>query len=106
MNTTSLQPMVFMMTVYAGLLSGLVYDFYRLLRKLIGRKWATVIFDIFFVLCFGTLVFIALYFSSDGELRVFSLVGILLGFALYTAGISPLFTLIAKKINEKRSKKP
>lgn len=98
--------MVFMMTVYAGLLSGLVYDFYRLLRKLINRKWATIIFDVFFVLCFGAIIFTALYFSTSGEIRIFSFAGILLGFVLYVAGISPLFNLIVKKINKKRSKKP
>ena len=105
MNTTSLQPLVFMMTIYAGLLSGLVYDFHRLLRKLINKKWATVLFDVFFILFFGSIIAAALYLSSNGEIRLFSLLGIVLGFILYIAVISPLFSFIAQKIKKKRSKK-
>lgn len=94
-----------MMTVYAGILSGLIYDFYRMLRKLLNRKLTVVIFDVLFVICFAAVVAVTLYFSNSGSIRIYSFIGIALGFLLYMFGISPLFRYIAKRIQDKRIKK-
>lgn len=105
MNTTNIQPFIFMMTIYAGILSGLIYDFYRMLRKLLDRKWTVVVFDVLFVICFAAVITVTLYFSNSGSIRIYSFIGVALGFLLYMLGISPLFQYIAKRIQNKRSKK-
>jgi hypothetical protein len=41
-----------------------------------------------------------MYMANQGELRLYTFIGFVLGFTLYMAGISPFVQFIAKKISE------
>lgn len=105
METTGAQPIIFMITVYGGIIVGLVYDIYRAVRKILrGGKWVIVLCDTMFIITLGLIVTFVMYTANQGELRLFTIVGFALGFALYMAGLSPFVLYLARKIKRKRSK--
>jgi len=106
MSNTQMQPMIFLITIYGGISAGIVYDFYRLFRKLAkNRRWTTIVLDSLFIAMLGAIVVLVLYFSNSGVLRVYTILGLILGFALYLIGISPLFLHIVNRIKNSRIKK-
>jgi hypothetical protein len=46
-----------------------------------------------------------MYAANAGELRLYTFVGFVLGFALYMAGISPFLSYLAKKLRNWSSKR-
>jgi spore cortex biosynthesis protein YabQ len=98
MESTLNQPYIFLATVYGGIILGLIYDIYRGIRIMFNRKKAiTIIFDVLFVLSALVISAGVLYIVNSGELRLYTFIGFVLGFALYMVGLSPLFTFLAKK---------
>lgn len=101
MSTTDSQAYIFMITLYGGMLVGLAYDFYRFLRKAIkSGRWLTALLDTLFIITLGLIVVFVMYMANQGELRLFTFVGFLLGFALYIAGVSPFIIFLVKRISE------
>lgn len=106
MDTTTPQPIIFMVTIYGGMLIGLAYDFYRGLRAAAKKgKWITAVLDILFIATLGVIVVYVMYTANQGELRLYTFIGFILGFVLYMAGISPFIMFLAKKISEKIKKR-
>ena len=102
METTAPQVYIFLITVYGGLLVGVVYDIYRLIRRIAKRgRWLTIVLDVLFIITLGVIVFAVLYIANSGELRLFIFLGLALGFALYMAGLSMFFRFLGSKIRQR-----
>ena len=94
------QVMTFVITIMTGILLGVVFDCYRVLRGTFNPKplltWFT---DLLYWLVATAVVFIALVFSNWGELRFYVFIGILSGLGLYYNWLSLYFIrLFAKTI--------
>ena len=78
------QVLTFVITITTGILLGVLFDFYRVLRGTFNPKvlvtWVT---DLLYWLVATAVVFIALVFSNWGELRFYVFIGILSGLGLY-----------------------
>lgn len=110
METTAPQISIFMITLYGGMATGIVYDVYRAIRRAAKNgRWVTALLDALFILTLGIVVASVLYAVNAGELRLYTFVGFALGFALYMAGLSPFFLyitrLIKKSVKKKKPKK-
>jgi len=102
METTAPQVYIFLITVYGGLLVGVAYDIYRLIRRIAKRgRWLTIVLDVLFIITLGLIVFAVLYIANSGELRLFTFLGLALGFALYMSGLSLFFRFLGGKIRQR-----
>ena len=100
--STLAQPYIFAAFVYTGILLGILYSVFTLIKKLFGSgKAVTVITDILFCLFSGALVIYVLYSAVNLRLRFYYVFGLAAGFILYIMAISPF----VKKIHEKLTKK-
>lgn len=84
METVEFQSFVFLYTLYGGILIGLAYDIYRVLKgRRRGDGLIKSMWDIGF-LALVLLIFIWAIFSSNyGDLRAYVFIGFLVGFLLY-----------------------
>lgn len=83
------QASIFFVTIMIGFIIGLVYDFFRLLRKLFIHKNALVyIEDTLFWLMSTFLCFYILLHNNNLEFRFYLIVGIFLGLIFYFSLIS------------------
>ncbi|MBM7582465.1 spore cortex biosynthesis protein YabQ [Caldicoprobacter guelmensis] len=88
--STANQVYVFLATVYAGMVVGFIYDLNRVFRWTFKpRPWVVGIMDLFFWLVVAALVFVALLYANDGEVRFYNFVGLAIGWSLYLLTISP-----------------
>lgn len=79
----------FVIYVAIGIILGVIFDFFRAFRKSIKHSnIATYIEDIIYVIIAFLIVVVALQIFSDGELRFYIFLGILIGFVIYFALIS------------------
>jgi spore cortex biosynthesis protein YabQ len=102
METTAPQVYIFLITVYGGLLVGVAYDIYRLVRRAAKRgRWLTVALDVLFIITLGLIVLAVMYIANSGELRLFTFAGLALGFGLYLAGLSVFFRFLIGKIKQR-----
>lgn len=84
MDTLAGQVYGFAATIAAGLSLGLLFDLYRLWRRAIGPKKAvTALSDIVFWVIATPLTYIYLLMGNWGELRLYVVLGLLLGLFLY-----------------------
>ncbi len=105
METTAPQIYIFMITLYGGIAAGVAYDIYRCIRKVAKRgRWLTALLDVLFIITLGLIILGVMYIANEGELRLFTFVGLALGFALYMAGISLFVAFIARKIKQRIDK--
>ena len=88
MELTS-QIMTFIMTMVTGVVLGLLFDGYRVLRGTFNpRKGMTWFTDLLYWLIATGIVFISLVFSNWGELRFYVVIGIVSGLGLYYKWLS------------------
>ena len=106
METTTSQPLIFMIAIYGGMLVGVAYDFYRGVRRALNKgRWLTAALDSLFILTLGAIVVYVMYLVNQVELRLYTFIGFAVGFALYMAGISPFLSYVAKKIQSAIAKR-
>ncbi len=80
----------FLVTLMIGVLAGLLFDFYRVIAKLIKlNKWGTVVGDFIFWLVLTPIAFLFLLWGNWGEFRFYVVIGLLLGAAIYLRCLSP-----------------
>lgn len=78
------QAFLFLVFLLNGVIIGLIFDFFRILRKSFKTtNIITYIQDILFWILTGISIIFCMYKFSDGEIRLFMLLGIILGFLLY-----------------------
>ncbi|OON92950.1 MAG: hypothetical protein ATN31_07535 [Candidatus Epulonipiscioides saccharophilum] len=93
------QTALFIECIKIGIVMGAIYDVIRVFRRLIKHIDILVhIEDIVYWVSCSFIAFGILYMHNYADIRLFSLVGIVLGAALYILSFSILFMSIATKI--------
>jgi len=83
------QAWLFLSTVLVGAAIGLFYDTFRIFRKIMPHSTIVVqLEDLFFWLVVTGAVFYFMLHRNYGEIRPFTIIGIIVGAALYFATIS------------------
>ncbi len=89
MLATSNQAYVFLSTVYAGFIIGFIYDCYRMVRKILKTgRFLTGLLDLSFWMLIGVLAYLVIFFVNDGEVRIYTIAGFAIGWALYALVLS------------------
>lgn len=83
------QGSVFLWMLLAGMLIGLLYDGFGLLRYVLRAGTAlTMLLDVLWGAASGVLLAVMLVIANRGRLRLYVLAAVLLGFVLYRAAAS------------------
>ena len=83
------QALLFLIFSLNGVIIGLIFDFFRILRKSFRTtNLITYIQDILFWILTGISIIFFMYNFSDGSIRLFIFWGLILGFLLYILTIS------------------
>lgn len=91
METVEFQSFVFMFTVYGGIIIGILYDMYRVLKgPRRGDRFITSIWDILFIAAAMLVVLWALFSSNYGDIRAYVFIGFIVGFFLYDKILSKI----------------
>lgn len=78
------QAFLFLVFVVIGLIIGLLFDIFRILRISFKTKdFVTYIEDILFWIITGILVLYSIFIFNNGEIRFFIFIGIVIGVILY-----------------------
>lgn len=74
----------FMISILWGGLLLVIYDFLRIIRNIINHKQLWIAFEdiLYWILC-GILIFQMMYKHNNGIIRVFSILGMIIGMILY-----------------------
>ncbi len=93
---------IFLNSVYAGLISGIIYDLYRIIRYFFKpKKLATLIEDLLFWLGVGLIFFYIINKSNWGQLRGYIFLGFFIGGLIYLKVLSKvLFPVLLKLFNK------
>ena len=93
------QSAAFLLMLECGLQIGLVYDGFRLLRRLFRPGiLMSLILDLLFGAGAAGLLIAALLRALDGELRLYALLGALAGFLLYGVTLSRLLGALGARL--------
>jgi len=95
------QAVVFLAMAAFGVAAGFVYDWVRLLRRLVSRGGlAAQIEDVLFWILASGVAFFFLLRLNFGEVRGFAIVGMFLGMFLYFVAVSPVFMRAAIRVTD------
>ena len=84
MDTVQFQSYVFSYSLYGGILIGILYDIYRVIKgKKKSERLITSLWDLIFLFSVFAVIIWAIFSSSYGEIRAYVLIGFLVGFYLY-----------------------
>ena len=90
------QAYIFMAFSIVGVTIGILFDFFRIIRKTIKTNdFFTYIEDILFWILTGIIIIFSMYYFCDGELRFFMVIGIILGTIMYLLTISRYVIIIS-----------
>lgn len=89
------EAMFFGISVVVGMALFLLYDFFRILRRIVKHSilWISIEDIIYWLICTVT-VFLLLYHENDGRIRGYALGGILIGMGIYYLLLSRFFVKI------------
>ena len=89
------QAYLFLVFSLTGVVLGVLFDFFRVLRKTFKTEdFVTYIEDILYWILAGIIILYNIWFFNDGEIRVFMILGILMGAITYCLTLSPIFIKI------------
>ena len=78
------QTYLFIVFTIVGIIIGVLFDIFRILRKSFKTKdIVTYIEDILFWILTGSIILFSMYKFSNGELRFFMIIGIIMGTLMY-----------------------
>ena len=93
------QAQLFFIFITNGILIGLLFDFFRISRKVIKtNNFTTYIEDIIFWILTGIIILYSVFVFNNGELRFFMFLGVMIGSILYMLFISKYIIKINIKI--------
>ena len=99
------QAYLFLVFSLVGIIIGILFDFFRILRKTIKTNdIVTYIEDILFWIISGIIIIYTMYVFCDGQLRFFMIMGIVIGTALYMVTISKYVIKISVFLIKKKKK--
>ena len=85
------QAYLFLIFTLNGTFIGLLFDFFRILRKSFKTaNFITYIEDIIFWIISGISIIFLMYRFSNGELRIYMLLGLVFGIMIYMLALSKL----------------
>ncbi len=89
------QAYIFIIFVIVGIIVGIIFDFFRILRKSFKTKdFVTYIEDIVFCILTGLILLYSIFKFNSGEIRIYMFLGVLIGCSLYMLTISKYFIKI------------
>lgn len=90
---------IFLIAINYGLIIGCIYDFYRVFRHFSeSKKVLTAIEDILFWIIIALIIFVFLVDKTNGIIRGFVILGIIIGYVFYIKVISKYSFSFLKKI--------
>lgn len=93
------QAYLFLIFIVNGIIIGLLFDFFRIARKVIPTNdFMTYIEDISFWILTGIITLYTIFVFNNGELRLFMFLGIILGAFIYILTLSSYIIKINVKI--------
>ena len=96
------QAYLFLVFSFTGVIIGLLFDFFRVLRK--SFKTAdiiTYIEDILFWILTGVLILFNIWYFNNGEIRIFIFLGIIMGVIIYMLTLSNIVLKVISFIFDK-----
>jgi len=95
------QTTFFMLTLLIGVVSGFIYDIFRIMRKLVKHPDILIQFeDLLYWLVVSILVFYFILHRNSGEVRVYAIIGVFSGMCLYFITLSILVIKVSVFIIE------
>ena len=92
------QSYIFLIFIIDGILTGLLFDFFRIMRKSFKTSnILTYIEDIIFWTITGIIIIYTLYVFCDGEIRTYMFLGIIIGVGIYIFTVSKYIINISIK---------
>ena len=89
------QAYTFIIFIFVGMIIGILFDFFRILRKTIKTKdVVTYIEDILFCILTGIILIYSIFNFNSGEIRIYLFIGLLFGIIIYMLSISKYFVKI------------
>ncbi len=96
---------VFLATFYGGIIIALIYDFYKVFRRIMKPgKVATIIQDLLFWIVVTAVAISVLLYSNEGSLRGYTVLGFLIGVWVYNMILSDLVVEILLKASDRIGK--
>lgn len=93
------QAYLFLVFIVNGIVIGLLFDFFRIVRKVfLSNDMITCIEDILFWILTGGTVLYSIFVFNNGEIRFFMFLGILIGAIIYMITLSSYVIKINVKI--------
>lgn len=90
MSNTLLQPAAFLVMLYGGAVTGLLYDAFRLPRRLFRRRLIHTLADLLFAMLATLVAAGTLLAATGGAVRLYLVAGLLAGFFLEQWSLSYL----------------
>lgn len=90
--------LVFIYFFLLGIILGLIYDFFKILRIFISRNIFIFFIDILYFIICSLFTFVLLVYLNSGIIRYFIFQGEFLGFILYKYIFGKIFFVFARKI--------
>lgn len=104
-NTLNELP-IFLGAIYGGLLIGVAYDLFRLVRLPFRNRWIIGFIDAAFYAVAGAMAALTLLVINGGSIRLYAIAGLLLGVFSYqrlvSAPVRRAFSKWTKKREDKR----
>lgn len=95
----SYQLYCFLIFSIIGIFSGIIFDIFRILRRTFKTKdFIIYIEDIIFWILIGFLLLYGLCVYTDGEIRLYLILAVMLGFLIYMLTVSKYILMICIKI--------
>ena len=93
------QALLFLIFIVNGIIIGLLFDFFRILRRSFKTKdFITYIEDILFWVLTGLLLLYSIFTFNNGEIRLYMFIGAIFGCIIYMLSISNFIVKINTKI--------
>lgn len=93
------QAYLFLVFSLTGVSIGILFDFFRILRKTIKTSnLITYIEDVLFWILTGLFVLYNIWFFNNGEIRIYMFLGIMLGVLIYMSTLSSIVIKVFSKI--------
>lgn len=89
------QEEVFLLFFIIGIIIGLIFDFFKVLRKSFKTKdIITFVEDLLFLFLTGSLIILGIIKINSGEVRFYLFLGMFFGILIYSLTISKLYVII------------
>ena len=90
------QAFIFVLFILNGIFIGILFDFFRILRRIFKTKNIIIyIEDILFWILSGISIIFCMYNFTDGSLRLFMVIGLIVGITIYLISFSKIFIKIS-----------